>query len=392
MSTRIGLFGAAGHMGITLIRAISESDFCTVAGGCERTGSPHLGEDLGTLAGLRPLGLAVTDDIGALCEAADVVVDYSAASATMSLVAVAVARRTPVLVCTTGFTESQRASLVEAGQVVPILVGANMSRSVIVMYQLVKTAARLLGDEFDIEIFDFHPWDKIDAPSGTALELAEHAAEGRGVALEDVMAGRKARRDRQAPARRHRLFVGSGWGRARRELGVLRRPGSAPRDHKPSDGPPGVRWSDAGRRRLARKAAARLLRDGGHGAGRELMRAEVARRGQGIRMSAQTSRWAGPSASAAACGSPAAARTRRRRPRRVPRRQHVVHAQVARPALVSPVGGVERGVPAMAGFAPPCPAASAPPALAGAGSCRRGWSRSRRDGRSSRPRRRTGRG
>jgi 4-hydroxy-tetrahydrodipicolinate reductase len=55
------------------------------------------------------------------------------------------------------------------------------------MYELVRTAARLLGEEFDIEIFDFHPWDKIDAPSGTALELAECAAEGRGVSLRDVL-------------------------------------------------------------------------------------------------------------------------------------------------------------------------------------------------------------
>ena len=54
------------------------------------------------------------------------------------------------------------------------------------MYELVRTAARLLNDEFDIEIFDFHPWDKIDAPSGTALELAQYAAEGRGVDLSDV--------------------------------------------------------------------------------------------------------------------------------------------------------------------------------------------------------------
>ncbi len=116
------------------------------------------------------------------------IVDYSAASATMSLLPVVIERRTPLLVCTTGFSEPQRVSLREAGQFVPIMVGANMSASVIAMYVLVRTAARLLGDEFDVEIFDFHPWDKIDAPSGTALELAEYAAEGRGVTLTEAMA------------------------------------------------------------------------------------------------------------------------------------------------------------------------------------------------------------
>jgi 4-hydroxy-tetrahydrodipicolinate reductase len=185
--TKIGLHGAAGHMGTTLIRAISESGVCELAGGCERPDSPKIGEDLGALVGLPSLGLEVTADIAAVCDAADVIVDYSAASATMSLLPVAIERQTPVLICTTGFSEQQHAALIDAGRSLPVMVGANMSISVIAMYELVKTAARLLGNEFDIEIFDFHPWDKIDSPSGTALELAEYAAEARGVALSDVM-------------------------------------------------------------------------------------------------------------------------------------------------------------------------------------------------------------
>jgi 4-hydroxy-tetrahydrodipicolinate reductase len=184
---KVGLYGAAGHMGKTMVKAISESTVCKLAGGCERTGSPKIGEDLGSLAGLPPLGLKVTDDVAALCDSSDVIVDYSAASATMSLLPVAIDRQTPVLVCTTGFNETQQAALADAGRSVAIMVGANMSISVIAMYQLVKSAARMLGEEFDIEIFDFHPWDKIDSPSGTALELAEYAAQGRGVSLSDVM-------------------------------------------------------------------------------------------------------------------------------------------------------------------------------------------------------------
>ena len=84
MMTKIGLFGAAGHMGKILIKAINESDKCTLAGGCERHGSPELGKDLGTLAGLESLGIEVTDDVGAVCRESDVVVDYSAASATLT--------------------------------------------------------------------------------------------------------------------------------------------------------------------------------------------------------------------------------------------------------------------------------------------------------------------
>ena len=174
-------------MGRTLIKAIHESDKCTLAGGCERSASPELGKDLGTLAGLPPLGLKVTDDVPGVCKASDVIVDYSAASGTMSLIPTAIEHQTPLMVATTGFSESQQATLVDAGQSLPIILGANMSVSVMAMYELIKNAARMLNDEFDIEIFDFHPRVKIDSPSGTALELAEYAAAGRGVKLSDVM-------------------------------------------------------------------------------------------------------------------------------------------------------------------------------------------------------------
>jgi 4-hydroxy-tetrahydrodipicolinate reductase len=185
--TRIGLYGAAGNMGRTLIRAIAESPACALAAGCDRPGHPALGQDLGSLGGVPPLGVALTDDTGALCSASEVVVDYSSATASMRLLPVAVERGTPLLVCTTGFGAADTAALAEAGRRIPLLIGANMSVSVLAMYELVKLAARLLGEQFDIEIFDFHPHDKIDAPSGTALELAGLMAEARGSSLADLM-------------------------------------------------------------------------------------------------------------------------------------------------------------------------------------------------------------
>ena len=152
----------------------------------------------------------MTDDVAALCDASDVIVDHSAALATISLLPVAIETQTPVLVCTTGFSEAQNAALVDAGRSVPIMVGANMSVSVMAMYELVKSAARMLGEEFDIEIFDFHPWDKIDSPSGTALELAEYAAEGRGVSLSDVTV--TARHGETANPKRGRIGFSSARG------------------------------------------------------------------------------------------------------------------------------------------------------------------------------------
>ncbi len=184
---RVGLHGVAGQMGLMLVKAITQSGTCTLAAGCDRPGSPRIGDDLGLLAGVPALGLHVTGDASALCEAVDVVVDYSSASATIGLLPTAVRHQKPVMVGTTGFNELQHAELKEAGSKIPIMLAANMSVSVIAMYELVRLASRLLGDEFDVEIFDFHPRTKIDSPSGTALELGEYAAEGRGSTLSDLM-------------------------------------------------------------------------------------------------------------------------------------------------------------------------------------------------------------
>ena len=136
MVTRIGLFGAAGHMGISLIRAIGVRGSCALAGGCERADLPKLGDDLGTLAGLRPLGIAVTADIGGLCDVSDVIVDYSSASATMSLLPVAIERRTPLLVCTTGSRTATRPAP-RGWAIRADLRRREYERSVIAMYELV---------------------------------------------------------------------------------------------------------------------------------------------------------------------------------------------------------------------------------------------------------------
>ena len=207
---RIGLYGAAGHMGKTMIKAIVESPEFILSGGCDRADSPKIGEDLGTIAGVAPVGIELTNDVAALCEHSDVIVDYSAASATISLLPVILEKRTPVLICTTGFNTTQHALIVDAGRSVPLMIGANMSISVMAMYELVRSAARLLGEEFDIEIFDFHPWDKIDSPSGTAIELGEYAEEGRGVLLSDVMV--PARHGETLSPKRGRIGFSSGRG------------------------------------------------------------------------------------------------------------------------------------------------------------------------------------
>lgn len=123
------------------MRAITQSTKCTLAGGCDRPGSPNIGEDLGSLAGIAPLGLPLAGDASALCPSADVIVDYSPASATMGILATAISHGKPVVVGTTGFDAAQHARPTKAGDQIPIMLAANMSVSVLAMYKLVSLAS-----------------------------------------------------------------------------------------------------------------------------------------------------------------------------------------------------------------------------------------------------------
>ena len=164
----------------------------------------------------------------------------------MALLPVAIDRQTPVLVCTTGFNETQQAALLDAGRSVPVMVGANMSISVIAMYQLVKSAARMLGEEFDIEIFDFHPWDKIDFSirNGTGTCRIRSRRAWRSSVRRDGDCA--AWRNGKTYARQDRFFIGA-WRRGNvRKLGLFRWSRPTSRDHQSGNGLQGVRRSHPG--------------------------------------------------------------------------------------------------------------------------------------------------
>jgi 4-hydroxy-tetrahydrodipicolinate reductase len=180
---RLVVTGAAGRMGRTLVKAISETPGVTLAGALERPGSPALGQDAGVLAGLPPLGLALTDDPLPLLINADGIVDFSAPAATVELAALAAQARIAHVIGTTGLSEVDLAKLKAAARHAAIVRSGNMSLGVNLLAGLVRMAGKALGPEFDIEILEMHHRMKVDAPSGTALMLGEAAAEGRGVAL-----------------------------------------------------------------------------------------------------------------------------------------------------------------------------------------------------------------
>ena len=109
---------------------------------------------------------------------ADVIVDFSSAAALEPLLSWAGERKTPLILCATGYSEEQLARIREAAKTMPIFKSANMSVGVNLLLELVKRAAAVLGGDFDVEIVEKHHNQKKDAPSGTALMLADAAKEG----------------------------------------------------------------------------------------------------------------------------------------------------------------------------------------------------------------------
>jgi 4-hydroxy-tetrahydrodipicolinate reductase len=172
---RIAVVGASGKMGRSVVRlALGRG----IEVGCA-VGSSDVGRDIGELAGTGALGVPVVDDVAAVAASrADVVIDFSAPAATAALAAVAARAGIAIVSGTTGLGELERAALGRAAERVAVLWEPNMSLGVHVLTQLVHRAAAALA-EWDVEIAETHHRAKVDAPSGTALRLADAAREGR---------------------------------------------------------------------------------------------------------------------------------------------------------------------------------------------------------------------
>ena len=181
----VAVSGAAGRMGRTLVRLIAESDDLELVAALEAPGHPCLGASAGALAGVADVAVPVTD---ALPEAMDVLVDFSLPEGSIGRIEACAAAGVPCVVGTTGFSEAERGRIAAAARRTAIVLAPNMSVGVNVMFHEAARLARALGDAYDIEIVEAHHRFKKDAPSGTALKIAEEiaAATGRDLARDAV--------------------------------------------------------------------------------------------------------------------------------------------------------------------------------------------------------------
>ena len=181
---RIAIAGASGRMGRMLVEAVLDAPDCTLAGALDVVTSPQLGQDAAAFLG-RATGVAITADLAAALAHADVLIDFTRPEGTLLHLAACAARGVAAVVGTTGFSDAQKDEIRAFAGRSAIVLAPNMSVGVNVVMRLLEQAAKALAEGYDIEIVEAHHRHKVDAPSGTALQMGQVVAGALGRKLAD---------------------------------------------------------------------------------------------------------------------------------------------------------------------------------------------------------------
>ena len=192
MALGIIVCGVGGRMGGAVVRAIQQSKKFRLVGAVDKRGSTRVGKDAGELSAAGHLGVVVSDKLDAALKASAVIIDFTHPSASLEFLRAAATRRQPMVIATTGFDDKELAEIKRLARRTPTLLSANTGLGVNVLISLVGKAAKMLGDDYDVEIVEAHHRFKKDAPSGTALALGRSVAVALGRDLDRVgLSGRK---------------------------------------------------------------------------------------------------------------------------------------------------------------------------------------------------------
>lgn len=178
--TRIAITGAGGRMGRTLVEACQEAERLTLSAAIDRAGSSLIGSDAGEVAGVGRLGVKIVDNPEAVVDQFDVLIDFTIPEATAAHLEICRRHGKRMVIGTTGLSDEHKRQLDAAAEEIAVVFAPNMSVGVNLCLKLLDVAARVLGDDVDVEIIEAHHRHKIDAPSGTALRMGEVVAEALG--------------------------------------------------------------------------------------------------------------------------------------------------------------------------------------------------------------------
>ena len=182
---RVGVNGASGRMGKTLIQACVEHQDTQLGAAFEIASSNSIGQDAGVTAGIENLGVTINSDLESHADDFDILIDFTIPECTMQSLESCIKHAKSMVIGTTGLDDTQKQKLQEASKSISIMFAPNMSVGVNLCLKLLQTAAKTLGDEYDVEIIEAHHRHKVDAPSGTALRMGEVVAESLGRNLQD---------------------------------------------------------------------------------------------------------------------------------------------------------------------------------------------------------------
>ncbi len=177
---RVAITGASGRMGRNLIDAVNQTEGLTVTAAIERPESSLIGADAGELAGIGHLGISVVDSVESVVDEFDVLIDFTVPVATIHNLDVCIEHDKKIVIGTTGFDQAGLDSIDRAAESIAVLFAANYSVGVNLCLKLLKQAAEVLNDDYDVEVIEGHHRHKIDAPSGTALRMGEVVADALG--------------------------------------------------------------------------------------------------------------------------------------------------------------------------------------------------------------------
>ncbi len=182
---KLGVCGAAGRMGKTILEVCHDHQEVEVTAAIEYSGSPVIGMDSGELAGIGKNAVIVSDDISAVADNVDVMIDFTLAHSVPDNIKKCVSSDCKMVIGTTGLSQEIQNQITSAAEKIGIVFAPNMSVGVNLCLKLLEMAATVTGDEFDVEIIEAHHNQKKDAPSGTAIRMGEVVAQSLGRKLSD---------------------------------------------------------------------------------------------------------------------------------------------------------------------------------------------------------------
>lgn len=181
---RIAIAGCTGRMGRMLIEASHAGEGLSLAAAFDQPGNPFIGRDAGELFGA-PCGVSIGDSAEEAIAAADCLIDFTRPEGTLAHLELCSRLGKSIVIGTTGFSAAARQRIEAAGKNIPVVFAPNMAVGVNAVFKLLREAARILDEGYDVEVIEAHHRYKVDAPSGTALRMGEVVASALGRNLDD---------------------------------------------------------------------------------------------------------------------------------------------------------------------------------------------------------------